>query len=702
VDPKQLVANGERLGEVLAVVLVGVMAGACSSRSSHGAADAAPEGRLGTTPNLIVNGDAESAPGSSGGNVVVAAIPGWTPSGNANVVTYGAHGGYPTTSDPGPVERGSNFFSGGPDDPLSVFTQHIDLSHYSAFITRGNVSLTLSAYLGGYAEQDDNAVLKVAFLNGSADAGAGSLPLGVVTLGPVLAADRNEQTGLFARATTGMVPAGTTSIDLQLTMTRTKGSANDGYADNLLLTLTDEPADAGTTPDAPVDASVDASTGGDAADAPPPPGDGAAGPAGEAGVVPPRSDAAIYLDDQFARFLAGQPADLNGDGIPDTFVEALPGGGTRTRRDLNQDGVNDVVTDVDSAGNSTTSIDDDGDGKVDRTDTTQVGPPFVRVERWDENHDGLFERRRTSTTDAIADTIHVVVEVDETAAHTSTMLSDETVDLIEGAGAVDRACMNLPVVDPDTDGPAREDHIRIPTHESVPSGYCNMKEAMKLSAAFDCARDQMHKNCLDNLDSNVTRRIEDGLKEHGLRVTCGLCLGVVQAATEVDGSISSFNHLHLATLSDPQLCVAATHELMHMAGYAGPKTHDDDHDDKIYACSRTCNGCTDWPPVGAGISTSQGRDCATCAETLPNKMKCGSKPKLVATSCLPQYTVCRSGLLAYKCPDCKAKQWATCDDITFADTGFTCCQACDKPSDPNFAPCSDQPKECTMKPSYCP
>jgi hypothetical protein len=250
---------------IVSVLLAGGMLGACSHRRPlnppdagvfrDAGVDAASPGALGTTGNLIVNGDAESAAGSSSGGVVLAVIPGWSTRGNANVVVYGASGGYPRTSDPGPANRGLNFLSGGPDDTLSVFTQHIDLSPYAAFITRGNVTFTLSAYLGGYGSQDDNAVLKATFLGATqgtvasgADSGAlftqggaGGSPLGVVTLGPVLAADRNENTGLLARATTGPVPAQASSVDLELTMTRTEGTANDGYADNLVLTLTDMP-----------------------------------------------------------------------------------------------------------------------------------------------------------------------------------------------------------------------------------------------------------------------------------------------------------------------------------------------------------------------------------------------------------------------------------------------------------------------------
>ncbi len=63
------------------------------------------------TSNLIVNGDAESGVGGNGGEV--ASVPDWTTSGNFTVVSYDAGGGFPTPSDPGPPDRGANFFAGG-------------------------------------------------------------------------------------------------------------------------------------------------------------------------------------------------------------------------------------------------------------------------------------------------------------------------------------------------------------------------------------------------------------------------------------------------------------------------------------------------------------------------------------------------------------------------------------------------------------
>src|SRR5689334_13012378 len=58
--------------------------------------------------NLVVNGDAEVGPGSPTGDVV-ASIPGWTTSGNFTAVQYGSTD-YLTTTDPGPADRGNNFF----------------------------------------------------------------------------------------------------------------------------------------------------------------------------------------------------------------------------------------------------------------------------------------------------------------------------------------------------------------------------------------------------------------------------------------------------------------------------------------------------------------------------------------------------------------------------------------------------------------
>ena len=74
-------------------------------------------------------------------------------------------------------------------------------------------------------------MLSINFLN--AESGI----VGSAEIGPVSGADRGHQTGLVFRQQSGIVPAGTRTIDVKLTMTRYNGTYNDGYADNLSLIL---------------------------------------------------------------------------------------------------------------------------------------------------------------------------------------------------------------------------------------------------------------------------------------------------------------------------------------------------------------------------------------------------------------------------------------------------------------------------------
>jgi hypothetical protein len=181
------------------------------------------------TANLIVNGDAESGPGGDG--TVVVPVPGWMTSGNFTVIKYSTGAGFPTPTDPGPPNRGENFFGGGPDSASSSATQSINVSSSATAIDAGKVAYGLSGYLGGFGSQEDNAVLTITFNS------ATNAALGTASIGPVTATDRNNATGLLPRATSGIVPAGTRQIDVLLQMTRTGGNSNDGYADNLALVL---------------------------------------------------------------------------------------------------------------------------------------------------------------------------------------------------------------------------------------------------------------------------------------------------------------------------------------------------------------------------------------------------------------------------------------------------------------------------------
>lgn len=180
--------------------------------------------------NLVVNGDAESSTGGSGDPI--GPVTGFVTTGEFTVVAYATGGGYPTAADPGPANRGMNFFSGGSDANDSTGMQAIDVSAGASAIDGGSSTFDLSAWLGGFASQDDQTTITLAFLDGSGAA----IGTGVV-LGPVTAADRADLTGLLFRETTGFVPVGTRTIDLTLDMRKFAGYADDGYADNVSLVL---------------------------------------------------------------------------------------------------------------------------------------------------------------------------------------------------------------------------------------------------------------------------------------------------------------------------------------------------------------------------------------------------------------------------------------------------------------------------------
>src|SRR5450631_767101 len=173
--------------------------------------------------NLLVNGNAESGTSSATGNPVV--VPGWTTSSFFTVVPYGAAGGYPTSSDPGPPDRANQFFGGG-NAAASTASQEIDVTANAADINQGNVIFDLRGYFGGFQFDNDNARLSATFFNGTTS-------LGVATIGHVTAKDRSNNTGLFFRCGSGAVPVNTTRVVLTQTMTRFSGTSNDGYADSL-------------------------------------------------------------------------------------------------------------------------------------------------------------------------------------------------------------------------------------------------------------------------------------------------------------------------------------------------------------------------------------------------------------------------------------------------------------------------------------
>ena len=189
-------------------------------------ATAAPDAALGT--NLVINGDAEYERGYDDYEPD-AAVPGWTDTDYATVLLYDSPDGFPTSSDPGPKDRGHNFFCGGGTGDDTELTQTINLSAIATEIAAGT-TFTFSAYLGGYSSQNDRAAVTVAFSDSDGSA------LYSETIGPVTADDRGDATGLLEQTATGDVPTSAAFATVTISAIISYGY-NDGYADNISLII---------------------------------------------------------------------------------------------------------------------------------------------------------------------------------------------------------------------------------------------------------------------------------------------------------------------------------------------------------------------------------------------------------------------------------------------------------------------------------
>ncbi len=180
--------------------------------------------------NLISNAGAESAVAGTS-TQIAGDVPNWVRTAYFSTDSYADSLGDLSGSNILPPKPGRNYFWGGNNNALSSAYQDIDVSAAASPIDSGNVSYLLMAWLGGFAAQGDNTVLKAEFKTW------GGTILSTVTLGPVSAADRNNQSGLLQRLLNGQIPAHTRMVRVTMTMTRTDGGNNDGLADNLSLIL---------------------------------------------------------------------------------------------------------------------------------------------------------------------------------------------------------------------------------------------------------------------------------------------------------------------------------------------------------------------------------------------------------------------------------------------------------------------------------
>jgi hypothetical protein len=99
-------------------------------------------------------------------------------------------------------------------------------------IDNQTVMFSLSAWLGGWRDQDDNARVSINFFD-QANLIVGSS----TTIGPVLAADRSNITSLLFRQANGSVPVGARSFTVTVLITCVVPTDNDGIADDIACSL---------------------------------------------------------------------------------------------------------------------------------------------------------------------------------------------------------------------------------------------------------------------------------------------------------------------------------------------------------------------------------------------------------------------------------------------------------------------------------
>jgi hypothetical protein len=138
----------------------------------------------------------------------------------------------PPRRHPAPCTAARNFFAGGWSGSTANASQVDSLASYTKSISAGQAKFKLSAWLGGYSSQGDYATLTVTW-----EAASGAV-LGHTTIGPVTPAQRKDVTGMLLRSKTGKVPKTARKGRITLHMEREAGEYNDGYADNLSLTIT--------------------------------------------------------------------------------------------------------------------------------------------------------------------------------------------------------------------------------------------------------------------------------------------------------------------------------------------------------------------------------------------------------------------------------------------------------------------------------
>ena len=181
-----------------------------------------------TGVNLLKNPGGEQTAGDPNCGAASFIISWSIDSPGASLCQYGNFEIHP--GDPGPSDRGANYFTGGPANSFSELSQHLDVSSYASLIDGGFFQYVFSGWLGGFDSVDDSVTATATFRDASTNM------TGYARIGPVLAADRNNITGLIQKSANGMVPRATRIVDVVLQFTNVAGTGyNHAAADSMSL-----------------------------------------------------------------------------------------------------------------------------------------------------------------------------------------------------------------------------------------------------------------------------------------------------------------------------------------------------------------------------------------------------------------------------------------------------------------------------------
>jgi hypothetical protein len=206
--------------------------------------------------NLLANGDGER--GTAVSDATSRVCPeSWTCRGGAmTLVRYGTTT-FPSAAESARIGGGSAFFAGGPNSETSEAFQELNLSTARSEINAGGVQITFGGCLGGAQTLDDSSNIALEY----GDAEQGKLGADGVD-GPASAAERGNETKLLPRFKTSTLPRGVRFVSVSLLAFRkhpapaqsaqdrppSRGSYNDGYADNISVQLSPLQGPAPPTP----------------------------------------------------------------------------------------------------------------------------------------------------------------------------------------------------------------------------------------------------------------------------------------------------------------------------------------------------------------------------------------------------------------------------------------------------------------------